>query len=79
MATNEGILRARGKYITYLDDDDFIYPDHLQTLVQSIQKSPCPFVYTNTKAVVGKLDNGRFVQTHVSFLWDQNFNRDMMI
>ena len=38
-ALNEGILRAEGKYIAYLDDDDVYYPNHLSTLVGCYRKT----------------------------------------
>lgn len=32
-ALNSGVREARGRFLTYLDDDDRVYPNHLQTLV----------------------------------------------
>ena len=38
-ARNSGIAAARGKYIAYLDDDDTYYPDHLETLIDFLQRN----------------------------------------
>ena len=34
---NEALTRAKGKYISYLDDDDLYYPHHVQTLVDVLE------------------------------------------
>ena len=39
-ARNTGIEAARGKYITYQDDDDIWFDDHLQTLVEHLETLP---------------------------------------
>jgi glycosyltransferase involved in cell wall biosynthesis len=47
-ALNAGILRAQGKYIAYLDDDDVYYPEHLEKLINSFKNNPgYDFVYSN--------------------------------
>ena len=37
---NEALSRARGKYVTYLDDDDMYYPCHVETLVNALEHNP---------------------------------------
>ena len=44
--TNEGLRRARGIYIAYLNDDDIWLPNHLQTLVEGMEKFEVDFAYT---------------------------------
>ncbi|WP_219835281.1 glycosyltransferase [Paenibacillus sp. R14(2021)] len=39
-AANIGLSLAKGKYINFLDDDDFFYPNHVQLLVQALEKNP---------------------------------------
>ncbi len=34
---NEGLARARGEYIAYIDDDDVFYPRHVETLVSALE------------------------------------------
>ncbi len=37
-ALNVGVAHATGKYISYLDDDDIVYPTHLETLLNTIME-----------------------------------------
>lgn len=58
-ALNEGILRAEGKYIAYLDDDDIYYPDHLSCLAEFIARHPhCDYAYANAWWCEGDIQNG---------------------
>ena len=40
-ARNEGARRARGKYITYLDDDDQLLPEMAKTALSALQGDAC--------------------------------------
>jgi len=43
---NEGLRRAKGKYIAYLNHDDIWLPHHLETLVNTIEETNTDFVYS---------------------------------
>ena len=43
---NMGILYSHGSYIAYLDDDNLWDPDHLEVLVEEIEKMGCDAVYS---------------------------------
>jgi len=44
--TNEGLRRAQGRYIAYLNDDDIWLPNHLQELVAHLERAGVDFVYS---------------------------------
>jgi glycosyltransferase involved in cell wall biosynthesis len=45
---NEALARANGKYVAYLDDDDLYYPNHIETLVNTLEnKSDCQVAYSD--------------------------------
>lgn len=44
-AKNIGLKAASGKYVAYLDDDDWYHPEHLQTLYDFLENSEIMFAY----------------------------------
>jgi len=78
-ALNEGILRARGKYIAYLDDDDIYYSEHLETLVKALEASPHRLVYAKTQKVIGTVKEGEFKLTRLDRILGQPFNKDVLL
>ena len=45
---NEALNQAEGKYVAYLDDDDIYYPNHIETLVNSLEfKTDCQVAYSD--------------------------------
>lgn len=61
-ALNAGLKEAGGEYISYLDDDDIYYPDHLSTLLETSKRTNKEFVYAKSRVVHGFRDEkGCFV------------------
>jgi len=50
-AGNLGIREARGKYVSWLDDDDLYYPNHLATLVELLERGEYHAAYTDAYEV----------------------------
>jgi glycosyltransferase involved in cell wall biosynthesis len=45
---NEALGIANGKYVAYLDDDDLYYPDHIESLVSTLENvTDCQVAYTD--------------------------------
>ena len=55
---NAGLALVQSKYIAYMDDDDLVYPDHLEELVAFAEREKAEFVYSDTWAVWIGLDGG---------------------
>lgn len=49
-ARNTSLRYASGQLIAYLDDDDYFYPDHIETLVDTMQ-SGSEFAYTDAHLI----------------------------
>lgn len=46
-ARNTGIRLSKGDWLVYLDDDDFLYADHLETLYAAVMSSQFQVAYTD--------------------------------
>lgn len=61
-ARNTGLKLARGQYVVYLDDDDLMLPDHLETLAGAIQSHPNSVVYVDADYVNETLEGRRRIE-----------------
>jgi hypothetical protein len=50
-ARNTGAKEAKGIYVAYLDDDDWYYKHHLETLVQAMNRDGARFVYSDAHGI----------------------------
>ena len=55
---NEGVRRANGEYIAFLNHDDLWWPDHLEALLSGIEESGADFVFSMVDSV--KTEKGRW-------------------
>jgi len=77
---NEALLRAEGKYVAYLDDDDLYYPNHIETLVDALENSSCQAAYSDLYKVYCKVcpDGSRKVLSKVVEI-SRDFDRFFML
>lgn len=79
-ARNAGIKAAKGKYIAYLDDDDFFHSHHLQTLLDVLENTGFRAAYTDAYRTVGKFCNGKFTPVSKTLPLSHEFSlRDLLI
>lgn len=75
---NVGLSLARGQYIAYLDDDDTFYPNHLETLVNSLQSGQLKVAYTDACRGWEKTENGIRVVHRRDVPYSVEFNEDIL-
>jgi ubiquinone/menaquinone biosynthesis C-methylase UbiE/glycosyltransferase involved in cell wall biosynthesis len=75
-ALNFGLQNSTGEYLSYLDDDDILYPLHLEELIRGIEKENAEFVYADWYEVSYNEHNTEFWR---GIECRQNVTPDMLI
>ncbi len=78
-ARNTGIRKAQGKYITYLDDDDMLYPAHIQTLAHFLETTAYHVAYTDAYRILQEKRDGTYITLAKEIYYSQDFNRDYFL
>jgi len=81
VAANEGVKRASGEYISFLADDDIIYPDHVSTLIGFLARSDYRVAYTESVFVHVEYDaeNKEMVETKRYPARTMDFSRETLL
>ena len=78
-ALNTGVKTSRGTYIAYLDDDDIMYPTHLETLIDTIIENgeQATFAYVDyNRAFMKSLGGGLVTVSRVPIAtWTFNYDQ----
>lgn len=80
-AANEGIRRATGAYVGFLDDDDTFRPDHLATLVPALEGLDYRVVYADSLMVQRVWDPERreLVDAARDLVFSRDFDYDALL
>jgi glycosyltransferase involved in cell wall biosynthesis len=78
-ARNTGIKVAKGKYIAYLDDDDIYYPNHIETLVEFLEKTGFKIAYTDSYHTTQSWLNNEYITTSKNVKYSYDFDRKKLL
>jgi len=76
---NVGLSLARGKYISYLDDDDAYYSDHLSKLVEAMESSNFHVVYSDAHRAVQKKFGSIYKTVSKDVFYSFDFSNELIL
>lgn len=78
-AANAAVRAAKNAFITFLDDDDLYYPEHLQTLANAARTSHAAWYSDAVSAFLRPGESGAY-ETHSRLrLFAQDFDRELLL
>jgi glycosyltransferase involved in cell wall biosynthesis len=79
-AGNAGVRAATKTFITFLDDDDLHYPEHLQTLANAANSSSHAAWYTDAVSAFLRPGESGSYETHSRLrIYAQDFDRELLL
>ncbi|MGR8932295.1 MAG: glycosyltransferase, partial [Gammaproteobacteria bacterium] len=75
-ARNSALRVASGEIVCYLDDDDIMYPHHLEIIVKSMHETGYPVVYTDAVLRYEVIENGERVKKLANPYKHDRFSKD---
>ena len=78
-ARNYGLNMAEGRYVACLDDDDFYLPEHIETLVSSLEASSYEVAYSDAYSVTHDSFGGGNRSKKVEVPFSEDFDRDRLL
>jgi len=79
-AMNSGVAAASSAFVTFLDDDDLYYDEHLQTLARASSQSQFAGWYTNAVSAFVSTSASGSLETHSRLrIFDSDFDRDRLL
>lgn len=62
-AGNMGLKNAKGKYVMFLDDDDLLYSDHVEVLIEALEEnSDCVAAYSLAWAIESRFEGKKIIE-----------------
>ncbi|MFN2384734.1 MAG: PIG-L family deacetylase [Thermoanaerobaculia bacterium] len=78
-AANRGAARASEELLTFLDDDDRCFPDHLDRLARAHRSGPEPVCYTDAVTVVYERRGEDWEPRHRALQYSLDFDPDYLL
>jgi len=78
-AANRGVSLASQELVTFLDDDDLSYPDHLERLLRAHRSGPEPVVYSDAVNVIYERREESWEPLHRTLQYSLDFDPDYLL
>lgn len=76
---NKGLEMSKGRYLNFLDDDDILFPNHISTLVEYLNKTKFRVVYSvGEEQQILRHQNGSFKTKRKLIRYRYPFNRMLL-